>query len=134
MLVNLHVRGPAGAETLEAGDVARALGSVRSGCPGVPVGIRSGAWIVPDPERRRALAGGWTVLPDFVFVNFEEEGSTDLAELLHRRGVGVEAGLSSVAAALTLPDGGLAAGNGALVAEARRIVADVQSSGVAREG
>ncbi|HEY7460849.1 MAG TPA: 3-keto-5-aminohexanoate cleavage protein [Gemmatimonadota bacterium] len=92
--IHLHVRDGAGAESLEPDDLALTIRAVRAACPGVPVGISTGAWIVPDPERRLALARRWTALPDFASVNFGEEGSSELAELLLGLGVGIEAGLA----------------------------------------
>lgn len=91
--LHLHPRNAAGAESLDAGDVARALEAVRAACPGVPVGVSSGGWIVPDAQARLAAVGAWTVLPDFVSVNWHEDGAARLAELLLTRGIGVEAGL-----------------------------------------
>ncbi len=91
--LHLHPRNAAGAESLDAGDVARALEAVRAACPGVSVGISSGWWILPDAEARLASVRAWTVLPDFVSVNWHEDQSPELAELLLTLGIGVEAGL-----------------------------------------
>lgn len=91
--LHLHPRNAAGLESLEAEDVAQVLEAVRAACPGVPVGISSGWWILPDAEARLAAVRAWTVLPDFVSVNWHEEHSSELAELLLKRGIGVEAGL-----------------------------------------
>ncbi|CAM4369914.1 3-keto-5-aminohexanoate cleavage protein [Deinococcus marmoris] len=91
--LHLHPRNAAGAESLDAEDAAQALNAVRAACPGVPVGISSGWWILPDSEKRLAAVRAWTVLPDFVSVNWHEEQSPELAELLLERGIGVEAGL-----------------------------------------
>ncbi|WP_226342513.1 3-keto-5-aminohexanoate cleavage protein [Deinococcus sp. AJ005] len=91
--LHLHPRNAVGAESLEAKDVAQVLEAVRAACPGVPVGISSGWWILPDTEARLAAVRAWTVLPDFVSVNWHEQQSPKLAELLLERGIGVEAGL-----------------------------------------
>ncbi|GGL84041.1 hypothetical protein GCM10010840_22310 [Deinococcus aerolatus] len=91
--LHLHPRNAAGAESLDAGDVARALEAVREACPGVPVGLSSGWWILPDAEARLAAVRAWMAVPDFVSVNWHEDGAPDLAELLLERGIGVEAGL-----------------------------------------
>ncbi len=50
----------------------------------------------------------WTALPDFVSVNFSEEGAVELCHVLIDRGVGVEAGLATLADAQLLLDAGLA--------------------------
>lgn len=80
--IHLHVRDADGHESLAATDVARVLGAVRARTPGVPVGISTGTWIVGDPNARLGVVAGWTVLPDFAAVNFDEAGAAPLAELL----------------------------------------------------
>ena len=57
-MVHLHPRGPDGRETLEAGLVDRSCAEVAEAC-GVPVGVATGAWVEPDPERRAALVAAW---------------------------------------------------------------------------
>jgi uncharacterized protein (DUF849 family) len=105
--LHIHVRAPTGKETLSAGPLADTLQAVRAACPGIPVGISTGAWIEPDPERRQAAVRAWDSLPDFASVNFHEPGATPLARLLLDRGVGVEAGLDGAAAAELLLASGL---------------------------
>lgn len=107
--IHLHVRGEGGAETLAGDELARTLAAVRASVPGAPVGVTSRLPIVRSPAERLRLARGWTALPDFVSVNFDEDGSPDLAELLLARGVGVEAGLADVDAARALVASGSAA-------------------------
>src|SRR5437773_89146 len=70
--VHLHARGPDGLEALDADSCGSVVAAVRSRCPGLPVGLTTGAWIEPDPERRLALIRGWrdADLPDFCSVNF----------------------------------------------------------------
>src|SRR3970040_1300795 len=69
--VHFHVRGADGRESLAGADVAAAVTEVRG--IGVPFGISTGAWIISDPARRLAAVREWTVLPDFVSINFDEE-------------------------------------------------------------
>ena len=107
--IHLHVRGPDGSESLTATDVAAALTAIRAAVPGIPIGVSTGAWIIRDTESRLKAIAGWTLLPDFASVNFHEEGSKQLAELLRTRGVGVEAGLANTRGAEVLVDSGLAA-------------------------
>ncbi len=106
--LHVHVRGADGRESLAAMDVAAALAAVRESCPGVPVGISTGAWIVRDPRLRLALVADWQVLPDYVSVNFHEEGAAALAAHFLDRGVGVEAGIGPLAGAHALAASGLA--------------------------
>jgi uncharacterized protein (DUF849 family) len=89
--MHVHVRGPDGSQSLDAGDVAATLDAVRAAVPNTPVGVSTLLDIVGDPARRHELVAGWSTLPDFASVNFNEEGSVALAELLMERGVGVEA-------------------------------------------
>jgi uncharacterized protein (DUF849 family) len=97
-----------GAQTLEAGPCGEALRAVRAACPRVPVSLSTSAAIEPDPDRRRALVAAWTELPELVSANQGEEGIRELCEDLLARGVGVEAGLLSVADAEAFVESGLA--------------------------
>jgi uncharacterized protein (DUF849 family) len=69
---------------------------VRATTPKAEIGISTGAWIVPDASVRKELVAEWSELPDFASVNFSEPGAAELARLLLRKGIGVEAGLSDV--------------------------------------
>lgn len=91
--VHVHPKDAAGRDSLAAADVARWVWAVRSASPGVPVGVTTGAWAEPDVERRLAAIEGWTELPDHASVNWHEAGADEVAALLLRRGVAVEAGL-----------------------------------------
>lgn len=96
--VHVHPRDADGRESLAAADVAAAVEAIRAACPGLPVGVTTGAWIVPDPLARVRAVQSWTTLPDFASVNVHEEGALDVARALHERGVGVEAGVWTPAA------------------------------------
>ena len=95
---HFHVRNREGHQSLEAEDVARTVEAVRAAIPGTPFGVSTGAWIVPDAKARHEKVAQWKVLPPFASVNFNEEGSVALAELLLSRGVGIEAGVGSAQA------------------------------------
>lgn len=86
-----------GVQTLAAEPCAETLRAVRASCPGVPVSLSTSAAIEADPERRRALVSAWTELPEIVSANQGEEGIRELCEDMLARGVGIEAGLLSVA-------------------------------------
>jgi uncharacterized protein (DUF849 family) len=107
--IHLHVRSPSGAESLYGEDVERTLMAVRSGSPNAPIGVSTGAWILPDPVERLQAVAAWEVLPDFASVNFSEKGAAELSRLLLSRGIKVEAGLSGSDDADVLIKSGLAA-------------------------
>lgn len=93
--IHLHPKDRDGTDTLAAPHVAAALTAVRAAVPGIPVGVTTGAWATPDPERRAALVRAWTVLPDHASVNWHEDGADLVADALLERGIGIEAGLYS---------------------------------------
>ena len=106
--IHVHVRDMAGAETLAPVDVARALTALRAAIPGIPVGVSTGAWIMPDTELRHRTVSAWALQPDYASVNFDEPGADRLATLLLSRGTGIEAGLAKPVAAERLVRSGLA--------------------------
>lgn len=106
--IHVHVRGTDGRESISPDDSARALEAIRAACPGVPVGVSTGAWILPNVERRLKLIQAWEVLPDFASVNVHEEGAMRVIRLLIDKGVGVEAGVWNAKAAIALLGSGLA--------------------------
>jgi uncharacterized protein (DUF849 family) len=103
--VHFHVRDADGRETLAAAWVARSVVELRK--HGVPFGVSTGAWIISDPARRLAAVEEWTVLPDFVSINFDEDGAGELADFFLRRAVAIEAGVANPFAAEQLVRSGL---------------------------
>ena len=95
--LHLHPRGPDGRESLDAATIDATMAAVRQTCPGTLIGISTGAWIEADERRTLAAISGWRELPDYASVNLDEPGAADVMHLLHQRGVGIEAGLASVA-------------------------------------
>jgi uncharacterized protein (DUF849 family) len=91
--VHLHVKDDQGVDTLDDRALGPVLAAVRSQAPGMPVGVTTGAWAVPDPAQRVAAVRGWSVRPDFASVNWHEDGADAVALALLDQGVGVEAGL-----------------------------------------
>jgi uncharacterized protein (DUF849 family) len=83
------------------------VSAVRAACRGIPIGVSTGAWIEPDPDRRLAQVRRWHVLPDYASVNLDESGAVEIADELLELGVGVEAGLSSLGGAEELVRSGL---------------------------
>ena len=106
--VHVHPRDSTGQESLADTDVAATLKAIRTACPGVPIGISTGAWIEPSIERRLAFIGQWEVLPDFAGVNFHEPGAEPTCRLLLKKGVQLEAGIWNSEAAHLFRQSGLA--------------------------
>jgi uncharacterized protein (DUF849 family) len=106
--VHLHAYDEDGRQTLAAAPSAAALAAVRAACPGTPISLSTSAAIEPDPGRRHALVASWTDLPELVTANQGEEGIRELCDLLIARGVGIEAGLLSLADARLFAETGLA--------------------------
>jgi len=101
--VHVHPRTDDGAESLDAETIGAAVDAIRRAAPGLPVGVSTGAWIAPDPAQRLAAVRSWATLPsavrpDFASVNAHEEAAEDVATALYDGGIGVEAGLWTVAA------------------------------------
>jgi len=103
--IHLHPRDPRGRERLDAEIVDEVVRRVREAC-GVPVGVTTGAWIEPDPERRVELVRAWRA-PDYTSVNLSEPGATEMMKALIQAGVGIEAGVWSVEDAERLSASGL---------------------------
>ncbi len=95
--VHFHPRAVDGRETLEPGPCGEAISEARKFSRGVPIGLSTAKWIEGNVERKLALIRRWEVLPDFASVNFNEAGFEEVIGLLLRRGVGVEAGIWSLA-------------------------------------
>ncbi|MBA2681637.1 MAG: 3-keto-5-aminohexanoate cleavage protein [Ktedonobacteraceae bacterium] len=106
--LHIHPRAADGKQSLAAQDQAAAISAIRARCPGVPVGVSTAIWIEPDVALRLQYVREWTVLPDFASVNFEEPGVGELCGVLLERGIGVEAGISSIADVELLLKSGLA--------------------------
>lgn len=92
---HLHPRDAAGAQTLEPEAVLGAVAAVRA-ATGLPVGVTTGIWTVDgDVQRRLDLVARWTGpdRPDYASLNLNEPGTEDLANLLSRLGIEIEAGV-----------------------------------------
>ena len=97
--VHMHPKTPDGKDSLEPDVVAAAVTAVREAVPGLPLGVTTGFWALPDADARRRAVEGWTVLPDFASLNWHEPGSPELAQVLLDKGLGVEIGLFHLEAA-----------------------------------
>lgn len=106
--LHVHPRRHDGVETLEPDACAETIRALAAACPGVPVGLTTGAWIDRAPRHRLLQLSRWTVRPDFVSVNFSEPGTGELCEWLIRNGIGIEAGLVTTADAGLFINSGVA--------------------------
>jgi uncharacterized protein (DUF849 family) len=96
--VHVHVRDSGVGKHRASGRYPRG-DSPASRDPGIPIGVSTGAWIVPDTDLRYRLVADWGERPDYASVNFHEQGAEPLTELLLSRDIGVEAGVATPAAA-----------------------------------
>jgi uncharacterized protein (DUF849 family) len=97
--VHMHPKNADGVDSLLPEHVDAAVDAVRHTVPGLPLGVTTGYWALPDVDARLRAVDGWTVLPDFASVNWHEPGSEDLARLLLSKGLGVEVGIFHTEAA-----------------------------------
>jgi uncharacterized protein (DUF849 family) len=107
-VIHLHSFDASGVETLAAEPCAAALHAVRRACPGVPISLTTSAEIEADPRSRLEQIAAWTALPELVTANQGEPGIGELCEQLTARGVGIEAGLLSLADAEAFVSAGAA--------------------------
>lgn len=93
--IHFHVYDKKGKESLYFKDVEDSLLLIRKECPGIPLGISTGEWIVPDLNERLKLINEWHATPDFVSVNFDEKNVNEVCKVLSKKHIKIEAGLSS---------------------------------------
>ena len=108
MAVHLHPKTADGVDSLAPETVGAAVSAVRQAVPGLPLGVTTGFWALPDPQQRLRAVESWDVLPDFASVNWHEPGAEELVRLLLSRGIGVEAGIFHADAAQAWASSGLA--------------------------
>lgn len=70
---------------------------MRKACPGTLFGVSTAGWIEGNFDRALACIESWRGRPDYASVNLSEAGAPAVMKRLWRLGVGVEAGLASVA-------------------------------------
>jgi uncharacterized protein (DUF849 family) len=122
--VHLHPRDAAGAETLAPEAVGAAVAAVRRATPGLHVSVSTGEWIERDDARQMACLRAWAALPgaarpDEASVNLAERRAPEVMRALMEGGIGVEAGLASVADAERLMGLGL-------LARCRRVLVEME--------
>ncbi|HYZ68000.1 MAG TPA: 3-keto-5-aminohexanoate cleavage protein, partial [Mycobacterium sp.] len=79
--VHMHPKNADGVDSLLPDVVDAAVSAVRHAVPGLPLGVTTGLWALPDADDRLRAVDGWTALPDFASVNWHEPGSKELAQL-----------------------------------------------------
>lgn len=97
--VHMHPKDADGVDSLLPGEVDAAVAAVRHALPGLPLGVTTGYWALPDARQRLRAVESWSVLPDFTSLNWHEPGSPELARLILSRGLGVEVGIFHAEAA-----------------------------------
>src|SRR5205807_1719443 len=80
--LHVHPRDASGKQTMGPIQVSAAIAALRDAAPGTPIGVTTIASIERDPERRVSLVRKWTERPDFVSVNWSEEGAPALVSAL----------------------------------------------------
>ena len=106
---HIHPRNADGRESFAARDIGAALEAVRASVPGVPIGVSTREGIMADPAARQRAFQAWEVLPDYVSVNLSEADAPEVISFMLKQGVGIEAGLATVADAeryVALPQAG----------------------------
>ncbi len=106
--VHVHPRGEDGRETLDGEARAKTLWAMRAACPGIEISVTTGFWIEGDVERRMTKLETWRVFPDVASVNLAEAGAVDLCRWMLDHGIGVEAGVATVADTRALLASGVA--------------------------
>ncbi len=104
---HIHPRDTKGVESFAAEDIAAAVRAVRASVPGAPVGVSTREGIMADAVARQRVFLSWDVLPDYVSVNLSEADAPEVIRLMLQRGIGIEAGLATVADAdrfVSLPE------------------------------
>jgi uncharacterized protein (DUF849 family) len=100
--LHIHPRDLNGEETLDPDAVGAAVAAVRRAAPGLDVSVSTGEWIDYDDSRRIERIRAWRLLPpvarpDEATVNLSEASAPETIAALLEGGIGVEAGIGSVA-------------------------------------
>ncbi|MBZ9989400.1 3-keto-5-aminohexanoate cleavage protein [Mesorhizobium sp. BH1-1-5] len=95
--LHVHARGADRQESLAPDAMDRTIAALRCACPGTLIGVSTGAWIEKDDLRTLVAISSWRELPDYASVNLSETAAPVVMESLRQRGIGIEAGLASIA-------------------------------------
>lgn len=97
--IHFHPRDNKGIETFKGVFVDEQIGELRTKLKNIPIGISTGKWIEPDLDKRLEQIGSWKNLPDFVSINYDENGFEKVTELISKKGIKIEIGLSNLESA-----------------------------------
>jgi uncharacterized protein (DUF849 family) len=95
--LHVHARGSDQRESLSPAAMDPTITALRHACPGTLIGVSTGAWIENDDTSTLVAIAGWRELPDYASVNLSETAAPIVMESLRQRGIGIEAGLASIA-------------------------------------
>lgn len=95
--LHVHPRDAQGLETLDPDATAAALRAIRRSAPGIPVGLTTREGVRNDASRGFAQMKAWQLLPDYVSVNLSEADAAPVIDLMLAKGIGIEAGLATIA-------------------------------------
>lgn len=109
--VHVHPRDPQGHETIDPVHVGDAVALIRQEAPGLEIGVTTGRWIQPDPNKRIEAVLAWGRLgvgkPDVCSVNVHEKGWVEVCKAAASVGIGVELGVWTSGDAVTLRQSGV---------------------------
>lgn len=97
--IHFHPRDENGNETLKGKFVDNQIGELRKKLNKVLIGISIGEWIEPNLDKRLEQINSWKNIPDFVSINYDENGFAKVTELITKKGIKIEIGLSSLKSA-----------------------------------
>ena len=99
--VHLHPRRPGdGMQSLDATVHDAVVSAVRAAAPGLEISCSTQEDIdLGDASDRIAAVRAWTTPPDLVSLNLAEDGAIELGSALLERGIGIEAGVFTLAGA-----------------------------------
>lgn len=97
--IHFHPRDDKGNETLKGKFVDFQIGELRKKLKNIPIGISTGEWIEPNLHTRLDQINSWINLPDFVSINYDEVGFEKVTELITKKRINIEIGLSSLKSA-----------------------------------
>jgi uncharacterized protein (DUF849 family) len=119
--VHVHPRDLQAQETLDPMHVGDAVAAIRAEVPHMEIGVTTGRWIEPDPQKRIEAVLAWGHLgvgkPDVCSVNVHEKGWTDVCAAAYQVGIGVELGVWTSGDAVTLRKNGAPPGTVRVLAE-----------------
>lgn len=129
--VHVHPRDANAQETLDPMHVGDAVAAIRAEVPNMEIGVATGRWIQPDPEKRVEAVLAWGRLgvgkPDVCSVNVHESGWEKVCAAAYQARIGVELGVWTSGDAVTLTKhGGIPPGTTRVLAEST--VSDPETS------